>query len=334
MIFGEDTDTSTIGDTFLWGLSSWDEENINDLQRKFTDMRTLGVLQRSSGAITDEGVEDDLHEVVDDTFTSRRLRSHNSPPQLQGGGESSSSSGSSSLEKQKQQEKKWEDEANGMEGEIMKYFLKETGNKKQQQKKIQKMDMGGPKRPDPKANSNNKVTQRSATAIDREQRKNSVVDNTQRNVQQQYTLDNPFSPNCTDPNAALECPPEDLPQKCDRYNGGNMKDCYQRCKVSFCCIHDSKSRMLAPSCSREVNCKNWHPCYIVWWKLHDTIGPMSYVRIAQNESFYNVNFQYILEDNTIDDGAGVSPFYLQWFFHHFDDDSFKTDMFVEDPANW
>jgi len=332
MIFGEDTtdtdtDTRTIDDSLLWDLSSWNMENIEDLHRTVIDMQTLGVLQssrsgRSDAAIVDgEEVEEDT-KGGDDTTTSRRLR-------LQERGESSSNS--HRFDKQKQQEKKWAEDAEGMESEFMQYFLEESGNKKQQ-KQQQKMIMGGEIRPDRKANVNNDVKQRSGTTIDRQHNK-PVVDNTQRSVQE-YTWDNPFSLNCTDPNAELECPPADLPQACDRYNGGTMEECYQRCKVSFCCIHDSKSVDLAPSCSKELNCKNWHPCYIVWWKLHDTIGPESFVRLAQNESFYNIDFQYVLNDMTLDGGEGVIPFYGQWFFHHFDDDDYKPDSFVEDPDNW
>lgn len=152
---------------------------------------------------------------------------------------------------------------------------------------------------------------------------------------QQYTWEDPFSLSCTDPNAdTMPCPPEELPQKCDKYNGGTMEECYQLCKISFCCIHDSLSVELAPSCSQELNCKNWSPCYIVWWKLHDTIGPLNFVRLEQDEPFYNINFQYILNDTNIGDGEDVSPFYKQLFYHHWDDDAWKPDAFVEDPLNW
>jgi len=336
MIFGEDTtdtdtetDTRTIDDSLMWDLSdlsSWNMENIEDLGRTIIDMQTLGVLQsskngRSDAATVDgEEIEDDT-KVEFGTTTSRRLR-------LQESGESTSNN--HPLEKQQRQEKRWAEDAEGMQSEFMQYFLEERGNKKQR-KEQQKMKMGRAIEPDQKANVDNEVKQRSGTIIDR-QHNTPVVDTTQRNVQE-YTHDNPFSLNCTDPNANLECPPEDLPQVCDRYNGGTIEECYQRCKISFCCIHDSKSVVLAPSCSKELNCKNWHPCYIVWWKLHDTIGPESFVRLAQNESFYNIDFSYVQNDFTTDEGD-VIPFYGQWFFHHFDDDNYKPDTFVEDPDNW
>ena len=113
-----------------------------------------------------------------------------------------------------------------------------------------------------------------------------------------------------------------------------MEQCYQMCKDSFCCIHDSASKILAPSCSQELNCKNWSPCYIVWWKLHDTIGPCSFVRTLQADPFYNIDFEYIKRDNTIDNGEGVSEFYIQLFQHHWDDDDYKGDSYVENPSNW
>lgn len=42
----------------------------------------------------------------------------------------------------------------------------------------------------------------------------------------------PISSNCTDPTASLACPPENLPQVCDKYNNGNLEDCFQLCKPS------------------------------------------------------------------------------------------------------
>lgn len=42
----------------------------------------------------------------------------------------------------------------------------------------------------------------------------------------------PISVNCTDPAATLPCPPENLPQICDKYNSGNFEQCFQFCKPS------------------------------------------------------------------------------------------------------
>ena len=52
----------------------------------------------------------------------------------------------------------------------------------------------------------------------------------------------------------LECPPDDnsLPITCDKYNGGNFEDCFQTCKPSFCCTHDSRAR-ISLSCANDVS---------------------------------------------------------------------------------
>ena len=42
----------------------------------------------------------------------------------------------------------------------------------------------------------------------------------------------PISVNCTNPTAVLPCPPENLPQLCDKYNSGNFEQCFQLCKPS------------------------------------------------------------------------------------------------------
>ena len=42
----------------------------------------------------------------------------------------------------------------------------------------------------------------------------------------------PISVNCTDPTAILPCPPENLPQLCDKYNTGDFEQCFQLCKPS------------------------------------------------------------------------------------------------------
>lgn len=354
-IFGDDTTIDNTDDSHLWDLSLWKMENVNDLRRTVIEMHKYELggddLEKTSsarlsnravqstrrggngGAIMDDGeIDNDASggRVGETSTTSRRLRSKNYQPRRLQGGEGSSSH----LLEQQQQEDKWNEDAEGMEGELMQYFVKESGDRTKQ-KRQKKVVMGGATRPNTKTHTNNKAKERSSTTMDRHHKP--ALDTVHRKAadqQTQFSLDNPFSPNCTDPNADLECPPEDLPQKCDRYNGGTMEDCYERCTVSFCCIHDSKSQFQSPSCSRQLNCKNWAPCYIVWWKLHDTIGPENFVRVAQNEPFYNINLQTILDDNTVDNGADVTPFYRQWFFHHFDDDTFQTNDFVENPANW
>lgn len=151
-----------------------------------------------------------------------------------------------------------------------------------------------------------------------------VVDGAKRVVPRQ-------SVRCIDPNANLKCPTLQLPKNCDKYNGGDFRSCYQECKKAFCCAHDSLSQNYSPSCAQtEPNCRLYFPCYIVWWKLHDTIGPANYLRIAQNEPFYsNVDFDYVFADLQND-----QDFFRQLFGHHFDGDDAPTDDTFEDPANW
>ena len=49
----------------------------------------------------------------------------------------------------------------------------------------------------------------------------------------QGTLPPVVDKNCTDPNSeTLPCPDENLPQKCDKYNNGNLVDCLDLCKIS------------------------------------------------------------------------------------------------------
>ena len=138
---------------------------------------------------------------------------------------------------------------------------------------------------------------------------------------------------CYDPSPKrkVPCPPSDLGQKCDKYNGGDFLTCYQYCKPSFCCIHDSLSTNYSPACKaiKEPNCPSYFPCYIVWWKLHDTVGPATYLKINQDELFYNMDFDFLLTDLEND-----IEFFQQLFGHHFDGDDVPSDDTFEDPDNW
>jgi len=150
-------------------------------------------------------------------------------------------------------------------------------------------------------------------------------------------------PDC-DPDSPLPCPNPMMKQVCDKQNGelypprdprageriSNFKDCYDMCKPSFCCIHSSLSKEIAPTCAKEYeNCPLYYPCYIIWWKLHDTIGPAPYLRVEQKEPFFNVKLDQLEEDFEKD-----PKFFNQLFGHHFDtDDPLMDDMF-EDPENW
>eukprot|EP00559_Dactyliosolen_fragilissimus_P004705 CAMPEP_0184861752 /NCGR_PEP_ID=MMETSP0580-20130426/6361_1 /TAXON_ID=1118495 /ORGANISM="Dactyliosolen fragilissimus" /LENGTH=276 /DNA_ID=CAMNT_0027359349 /DNA_START=157 /DNA_END=987 /DNA_ORIENTATION=- len=138
---------------------------------------------------------------------------------------------------------------------------------------------------------------------------------------------------CPDPTAAnLPCPTEDIDRKCDKYNGGDFLECYFECKISFCCIHDSKSQTYSPSCSDEPNCPAYNPCYIIWWKLHDTIGPANFLRLPQSENFFQgADFQFILDElNDPND----TVFFQQLFGHHFDSEEEPVDDQIQDPSNW
>ena len=137
-------------------------------------------------------------------------------------------------------------------------------------------------------------------------------------------------PDC-DPESPLPCPPPEMKKLCDKHNDeGNFKDCYQMCKPSFCCIHDSTSKEYSPSCTDEYeNCPLYYPCYIIWWKLSDTIGPATYMRVEQDEPFFNVDFSYLEQDWEED-----QPFYQQMFGHHFDGDDAPTDETFENEENW
>mmetsp|Transcript_36662 Transcript_36662/g.88333 ORF Transcript_36662/g.88333 Transcript_36662/m.88333 type:complete len:292 (-) Transcript_36662:487-1362(-) len=159
-------------------------------------------------------------------------------------------------------------------------------------------------------------------------------------------------PDC-DPNSPLQCPPRNLKRVCDKENDelyppgtekagtrvANFVDCYDSCKPSFCCIHDSTSKELSPSCSPSTttartaqydNCPLYYPCYIIWWKLHDTIGPATYMRVEQNEPFFEgLKFDYLERDFAEDE-----EFFGQLFNHHFEGDGPLTDDTFENQGNW
>lgn len=47
----------------------------------------------------------------------------------------------------------------------------------------------------------------------------------------------PISKTCVNPNdPVVPCPPENLAQICDKYNGGDFETCFQTCKPSVCNI--------------------------------------------------------------------------------------------------
>lgn len=70
---------------------------------------------------------------------------------------------------------------------------------------------------------------------------------------------------------------------------------------------------IAPNCNTDVNCPQYAFCYIVWWKLHDTIGPATELRLEQTDDFYDVTADFVQGDVT------NIAFYREMLFHHFDD---------------
>jgi hypothetical protein len=150
-----------------------------------------------------------------------------------------------------------------------------------------------------------------------------------RQLQDEQQFQGPNA-NCTDPNASLPCPPEDLPLLCDKYRGGNFESCYQSCKPSYCCAHDSQSETVSPSCAlTEVNCRHYVPCFIVWWRLADSIGPPVYITALQEDDFFDVDVNYLQQDFNLD-----PTFSNQLFQHHTDDDTIQNTDFFENPDNW
>lgn len=141
-----------------------------------------------------------------------------------------------------------------------------------------------------------------------------------------------FDKVCTDPAARLPCPPRDISQRCDKYNNGDFLSCFEACKVSVCCIHDSRRQQTLSCADTEPNCRNWLPCYIVWWKLSDTIGPAPFLRVVQVDDFFNVDVGDITED--INDIRN-EPFYSQLFQRWNDEDDITLDdEFFLDPSEW
>lgn len=114
----------------------------------------------------------------------------------------------------------------------------------------------------------------------------------------------------------VPCAPDDLPSLCDKYDreSGSFRACLNACKPAFCCIHDAPRDLnpRAPNCNTDENCGQYNYCYIAWWKLHDTVGPALYLRVEQDDAFYDIDADEIEEDVTND------PFYNQVLLHHFD----------------
>lgn len=125
----------------------------------------------------------------------------------------------------------------------------------------------------------------------------------------------------------LPCAPNNLAQLCSKYdskNLGRFSTCLKACEPSFCCIHDApeETNSIAPTCVEDENCAQYAPCYIVWWKIHDTIGPAAYLHLSQNDDFFDVDK---LQDVTTD-----RNFYAQWAYHHWDNINDLLDNILDD----
>ena len=126
-----------------------------------------------------------------------------------------------------------------------------------------------------------------------------------------------YSPgNC--PNAGslgVPCAPPNLSSLCNKYDreNGSLRECINACKPAFCCVHDAPDiNFLAPNCNADENCDQYNYCYIAWWKLHDTVGPALFLRVEQDDEFYDIDADEIQNDSTGD------TFFTQVLLHHFD----------------
>ena len=123
---------------------------------------------------------------------------------------------------------------------------------------------------------------------------------------------------CPNPGSrGVPCAPTNISSLCNKYDrsNGSFRACLDACKPAFCCIHDAPRdrNFLAPNCNDDENCPQYNYCYIAWWKLHDTVGPALFLRVEQDDEFYDVDAEEIQEDSTGDE------FFTQVLLHHFDD---------------
>ena len=141
----------------------------------------------------------------------------------------------------------------------------------------------------------------------------------------------------------VPCAPDNLSSLCNKYDRttGSFRECLNACKPAFCCIHDAPPDLnfLAPNCNADSNCAQYNYCYIAWWKLHDTIGPALFLRVEQDDDFYDIDAEEIQEDSTGD------QFFTQVLLHHFDDinqvivdgtvdNEFNADRIFLDEEYW
>eukprot|EP00584_Thalassiosira_punctigera_P002589 CAMPEP_0172545878 /NCGR_PEP_ID=MMETSP1067-20121228/15728_1 /TAXON_ID=265564 ORGANISM="Thalassiosira punctigera, Strain Tpunct2005C2" /NCGR_SAMPLE_ID=MMETSP1067 /ASSEMBLY_ACC=CAM_ASM_000444 /LENGTH=375 /DNA_ID=CAMNT_0013332709 /DNA_START=151 /DNA_END=1275 /DNA_ORIENTATION=- len=130
-----------------------------------------------------------------------------------------------------------------------------------------------------------------------------------------YEYDKGVCPNAG--SLGVPCAPNNLANLCNKYNEkrGSFRECLAACAPAFCCIHDAPrgANYLAPNCNADENCPQYNYCYIAWWKLHDTVGPALFLRVEQDDEFYDIGAEEIQEDST------GNQLFTQVLLHHFDD---------------
>ena len=85
---------------------------------------------------------------------------------------------------------------------------------------------------------------------------------------------------------------------------------------------------LAPNCNDDPNCPAYSYCYIAWWKLHDTVDPALFLRVEQDDEFYDVDATEFEGDATGD------SFFTQMLLHHFNDiDEVIADGTIDNEFN-
>ena len=110
---------------------------------------------------------------------------------------------------------------------------------------------------------------------------------------------------------------ENLYEKCNKYSlNSSFRACYESCKPSFCCIHDADRTLnyYSPNCNTDENCAQYAYCYIVWWKLHDTIGPAPYIHPGQDDDFFDMTSPDFRRATVAD-----ADFYEELLMHHWND---------------
>jgi len=322
----------------FWDLSTWRESDVNDLRQTIVTMHEirddLKITQYIESLSTEKNLEMEIgtDELEDKVMRGRRLR------------QSSSTT--------KNSEAKWEEEVHSMQGEFMTFFLKQQGTQGQNQGNGQykeKMKINGKIKSKIKPQHYRSIQVNKRQMLDGQYKEKRIMkgrikskhyNSTQANMRQIQKVTSQLLTQtkretrvkCPDPfSNILGCPPEELPQLCDKYNKGNFLSCYQLCKESFCCIHDSFSNK-ASSCAPNDNCELWSPCYIIWWRLQNTIGPLNRLNVEQTDDFFNVDYEYLEEDQKND-----PTFWDQLIYHHWNDDGVINsinDEWLDNPENW